>query len=82
MKVLLLIVSMFCIVSCTDAGCGKLTSLGSSARVECFSGGKLIYSGESTGKVLSEKNSDGYYFKDKLDGKMKEVSGNCVIVYN
>ncbi len=102
---------------CTDAGIGKITSLGASATVECWSGGKLMarvsiasasssmmtpfvalvvvnpmigkpsrcsasmFKGKSTGKVLSEENSDGYFFRDAADGKFKEVSGNCVIGY-
>jgi hypothetical protein len=72
---------LFFAVSCTDAGCSKLSSLGDRAKISCYSGGKLIYEGESTGKVSSERNSDGYYFKDAEDGRLKEVSGNCVIVY-
>lgn len=42
----------------------------------------MIYEGESTGKVSSELSSDGYFFVDKKDGKLKEVSGNCVIEYS
>lgn len=67
---------------CTDAQRGKLTSLGNSATIECYSGEKLIFSGKSTGKVSSEDNSDGYYFRDEATDKMMEVSGNCVIIYN
>lgn len=33
----------------------------------------------STGKVGSEENSDGYYFKDAATGELVEVSGNVVI---
>ena len=66
---------------CSDAQWGKLGAYGDSATITCYSGGKLIYNGESTGKVISEKSSDGYFFKDKKDGKLKEVSGNCVIAY-
>ena len=69
------------IVGCTDATWGKYKALGDSASVECWSGGQLIYKGRSTGKVLSEQNSDGYYFIDAADGIPKEVSGNCVITY-
>lgn len=65
----------------TDASWSKLESLGNPAHVTCYSGGKLIYDGYSTGKVSSESNSDGYYFRDKKDGLLKEVSGNCVITY-
>ncbi len=66
---------------CTDAVIGKLKAFGGSALVECYSADRLIYSGESTGKVKSSQYSDGYYFIDKADGKLKEVSGNCVIIY-
>jgi len=66
---------------CTDATFGKLKALGDSASVQCYSGGKLIYKGFSTGKVASEANSDGYYFIDRDLNLPVEVSGNCVIVY-
>lgn len=73
--------SLILAFGCTDAEWSKMTALGDSATVECWSGGKLIYKGVSTGKVLSEETSDGYFFRDTADGKLKEVSGNCVITY-
>ena len=79
MKILCLI-PLF-LMGCTDAGMARLTSFGNSAHIKCYSGGTLIYEGSSTGKVSSEQNSDGYFFRDKEDGKLKEVSGNCVIEY-
>lgn len=84
MKNLLLILAILLVtlVGCTDAQRGKITSLGDSAKIECYSGGLLIYSGLSTGKISSESNSDGYYFRDSKTDKMMEVSGNCVITYN
>lgn len=69
-------------IACTDARMGKITALGDNAKVECYSGGKLIYSGISTGKVNSELDSDGYLFVDKKTGKYMEVSGECVITYD
>ncbi len=51
------------------------------AYIKCYSGGKLIFDSESDGKVFSEENSDGYVFIDKKDGKLKEVSGDCIISY-
>ncbi len=80
MKALFLI-GCLALVGCTDAGFGRLTSLGSSATIVCSSGGVTIFEGKSTGKVISEENSDGYYFRDASNGKMTEVSGACVIVY-
>lgn len=67
---------------CTDATIGKLSAYGGSAKIECYSAEKLIYSGNSTGKVSNSESSDGYYFVDSNDGLLKEVSGNCIVTYN
>jgi hypothetical protein len=76
------IVFVVAFIGCSDAQIGKFKALGNSAQVECWSGGRSIFKGESTGKVSSEENSDGYYFIDKATGSPMEVSGNCVIRYN
>ena len=76
-----LAVSLLFMSGCTDGKMAKFKALGGSARVTCYSGDRLIYDGYSTGKVSSPENSDGYYFVDKSDKKLKEVSGNCVITY-
>ena len=70
------------VAACTDGQMGKISAYGGIAAVKCYSAEKIIYDGESTGKVSSSQQSDGYYFVDKKDGKLKEVSGNCVITYN
>ena len=80
MKYLLIALALFSL-SCTEAQWEKATKIGDSAKVKCYSGGIVIYEGESTGAISSEENSDGYYFKEKADGKLKEVSGNCVLSY-
>ena len=77
----ILIFAALFMTNCTDATVGKFFSMGGSAHVECYSGGLKIYDGYSTGKVKSEENSDGYFFKEKDTGKFKEVSGNCIITY-
>lgn len=82
MKYILILISSFAMISCTDGQIGKLTNLGNSASITCYSGGVKIFEGRSTGKVTSESSSDGYFFKDAKDGKLKEVSGNCVIEYD
>ena len=69
-------------MACTDAQMAKFGGLGNEAKVKCWSGGQVIYEGMSTGKVQSEANSDGYFFKDKASGKLMEVSGDCVITYD
>ncbi len=65
---------------CTDAEIGKFNSYGFKKEVTCYSGGKMIYKGKSTGKVQSESSSDGYYFTPEGSGLSVEVSGDCTIL--
>jgi hypothetical protein len=37
---------------------------------------------KSSGKVISENGSDGYYFNDATTGKLIEVSGTVIIEQN
>ena len=76
-----MIVGLVFLVGCTDGRMARFQSLGGSAEVTCYSGTKKIYEGSSTGKVSSPENSDGYYFVDAADKRLKEVSGNCIISY-
>jgi len=76
-----LVGAVLCMGGCTDAKWGKFQALGGKAHVQCFSGGILIYEGRSTGKVISEANSDGYNFIDAKSKKLMEVSGECIITY-
>jgi len=76
-----IIISIVFLFSCTDASRGKFKAIGSRAHVKCYSGGVVIYSGFSTGKVKSEVNSDGYFFVDEKTGKLMEVSGDYIITY-
>lgn len=39
----------------------------------------MIYKGRSTGKIETEEQSDGWFFKDAQDNKLVRVSGDCVI---
>ena len=80
-KMILLVLATL-LSGCTDGTLGQIYALGGSATIQCYSGVKLIYEGQSTGKVKSSSSSDGYYFVDKSDSKLKEVSGNCVITYD
>ena len=82
MKRMFVLMMITGLVGCTDAFVGKLESYGDSARVTCYSGTKLIFDDCSTGKIASEANSDGYFFRSKATGRNVEVSGNCVIAYN
>ena len=77
----LTIVTTVILAGCTDRNIGKIRSYGGSATIKCYSGEMLIYEGQSTGKIQSEANSDGYSFVDTKTKKLKEVSGNCDITY-
>ena len=65
--------------ACTDATWDKYRVLGDSAEVKCYSGGKLIFHGVSTGKVENETNSDGYFARWDiiyLEGEWKRIPKN------
>lgn len=67
------------LVGCTQAQCSQVTSYGSKAKIECYSGGKLVYSGISTGKVSTEGNSDGWFFREEGTGDLIRVSADCIV---
>ncbi len=78
MSVLILSLSLL-ISSCTDSQKANFNSLGNQGEITCYSGGKEIYKGVSTGKIATVSNSDGWEFKDSKTGKFIRVSGDCVI---
>lgn len=74
----LVILAILGLYGCTDATWSKFSQLGSPQSIKCYSGGVVIYEGESTGKVQSEHQSDGYYWEDAKTHKIVEVSANCI----
>lgn len=82
MKKLLLLLSLvlFISVSCTDAEMSKLGGYGDEFTIEMVNcDGSISKSWVSSGKVLSEQSSDGYYFSEKGTGKLIEVTGRLII---
>jgi hypothetical protein len=75
------IVFIFCLVlnACSDASKAKMYGYGNKFKVEVISCGKVFRTYVSTGKVLSEKDSDGYYFMDSKTGKLVEIAGEVII---
>ena len=65
--------------ACTNAWMAQVTSLGSPGHIICYSGGKVIYEGDSTGKISTESQSDGWFFQEQGTNKLVRVSGACVI---
>lgn len=66
--------------SCTDATRAKMGGFGDELKIEMVNcDGSVSKSWISSGKVLSEANSDGYYFEEKSTGKLIEVPGRLII---
>lgn len=74
-----IVLAIITLSSCTDATKAKFTNFGNEFKVEMYSGGLLVRTWISSGKVLSEKGSDGYFFVDKSTNNLVEVSGDVVI---
>ena len=66
------------LISCTDADRSKMGGYGEKYKVKVL-GPDTVVVYESTGKVLSESQSDGYYFTNAATGKLIEVSGTVII---
>lgn len=78
MKKIIIIALLF--IGCTDAERAGIGGYGSEFKVELVNCDGLVTKvWRSSGKVLTEKDSDGYYFMDKSSGKLVRVSGNLII---
>jgi len=64
--------------ACTDATMSKVGGYGDTYKVTVIGGDTTVVF-HSTGKVLSENKSDGYYFTNAATGKLVEVSGTVII---
>jgi hypothetical protein len=69
---------MASMVSCTDASMSKIGGYGDTFTIKVL-GPDTVITYHSTGKVISEEKSDGYYFTNAANGKLVEVSGNIII---
>ena len=69
----------FSLSGCTDASRAQISALGTGGSITCYSGGVVIYTGEATGRIASESQSDGWFLKEKSTGNLIRVSGDCVI---
>ncbi|MEH0152835.1 hypothetical protein V6R21_01750 [Limibacter armeniacum] len=79
-KFLAIAALLFGSIACTDAERAKIGGLGDEFKVELINcDGTVGRTWISSGKVLSEETSDGYFFKEKETGKLIEVTGNLVI---
>ena len=67
------------LIACTDTDIAQLTAIGEPGHVTCYSGGEVIFEGDSTGKIATEEQSDGWKFMDAATGRLVRVSGDCLI---
>lgn len=74
-----ILLSMVAVVAtgCTDANQAALLSYGSKTNVKCWSGGQLIFSDESTGKVTIV--TSGIYYKSVKTGNLVHTYADCII---
>lgn len=76
----ILFISAILLTSCTDAQQSKIAGLGSKYKIELINcDGTVARTWISSGKVLTEQNSDGYYFNDSSTGQLVEVTGTLII---
>ncbi len=76
---ILVVVTCASLAGCTDAEKAKYGGYDKPYRVEVLSGGQVVRTYTTTGKVLSEEHSDGYYFTDAATGELVELSGQVII---
>lgn len=72
----IIVLTIGLLVGCANVE--KLKSYNSPHRVVQYSGGQVVNEWVSSGKVLSEESSDGYYFFTN-DGRYVEASGTILI---
>ena len=77
--ILITLSAVLAATGCTDTDRASLAALGNAHHIVCYSGERVIYEGNSTGRVQSPKESDGWQFEDAKTHLLTEVSGNCVI---
>lgn len=71
--------TLLLLLACTDTYKAKWKSVGEAGHITCYSGGQVIYDGDSTGRVNTVVNSDGWEFMDAKTNRLVRVSGDCVI---
>lgn len=79
MKGILVLALIALLCGCTDAEWASYGAYGEEAGVFCYSGGKVIFSDESTGKVL-QLDGDGITYKSKKSGRYVRAYADCIVV--
>ena len=64
---------------CMRAEMARISAIGSDHKILVYSGGNLVKEFHSVGKVLTEQDSDGWYFLNKETNKLTRVSGTVIV---
>jgi len=78
-KIILTAVLMAALTGCTRSQMANATSLGKDHNVKQYSGGVLIGEWNSSGKVTTIKDSDGWEFVDRDTKVFMRVSGTTTV---
>jgi len=70
---------LLALLACTDTERASWKAVGEPGHITCYSGGQVIFDGQSTGKIETENHSDGWKFMDAKNNRLVRVSGDCVI---
>ena len=75
-----MIITLFTLLlACSDTELAQFEAIGEPGHITCYSGGGIIFEGDSTGKIATEEGSDGWKFMDAASERLVRVSGDCVI---
>lgn len=69
------------LAGCTDTDRARFGAISMAGDIVCFSGGREIYRGRSTGVIQNVQNSHGWQFKDDATGHLIRLSGDCIITH-
>ena len=70
---------LLALLACSDTYRASWKAVGEPGSITCYSGGQVIFDGQSTGKIESEDRSDGWKFMDATNNRLVRVSGDCVV---
>lgn len=80
-KLLICLAAMLALSGCTDTKFSRATNFGTSADITCYSGGKAVYQGTSTGKIVN-LSGDGISFVEKGSDDLMELRMDCSVRYH
>lgn len=75
----ILFLAFSALAGCTDAERSRIMSYGDTAKITCYSGGRVVFEDYSTGKVL-QSPSGGLIYESKTTGKHARAYADCIMV--